>query len=214
MKRAAIHSIGVAVCLTLAACAGGGGGGGEMSSLADPAVDRQDFEFTTRAASGGDINAQIALADMYRQGIGTPQDVSKAASLYRKPAEQGNPLAQYAMGESSWGGQGVPQNLHEAALWFAKSAAQGNPLAQYRLGVLHLKGQGVPLDPAKAFTWLSIAEPRLRAASTNPSWYGYWPNVKDALDKLPSLRDGAAKRLRTPEMDRARQEIAAWKPTS
>ncbi|MBF0128571.1 MAG: sel1 repeat family protein, partial [Alphaproteobacteria bacterium] len=150
----------------------------------------------------------------HRLGVGTPRDVGQAAALYRKPAEQGNPLAQYNLGEAYRSGYGLPQNLSEAANWFAKAAARGNPLAQYRLGVLLLKGQGVALDPAEALLWLTVAEPRLRAAETNPSWSGYAPEVKDALARLPSLRAQATKRLRAPELERVRRDAAAWKPSS
>jgi TPR repeat protein len=46
-------------------------------------------------AKQGDVTAQIALADIYEEGRGVPQDLAQAVKWYRKAAEQGNPQAQY-----------------------------------------------------------------------------------------------------------------------
>ena len=52
----------------------------------------------TLLAEQGDLDAQFKLANMYRKGIGVPQDYKTAVKLYNPPAEQGNALAQYNLG--------------------------------------------------------------------------------------------------------------------
>ena len=197
--------------LLVAACAGGGGSGGGAS---DASADRQSLTQMRLEANTGNADAQVALADMLRLGIGAPSDVAEAARLYRKPAEMGNPLGQYNLGVLYLTGRGVVQNLPEAARWFAKAADQGNPLAQYQLGVMYAKGQGVRLDRVKAFTWLTIAQPALAEISQDDSWYTYWSEIKGALGSLPTLKNALGAALSPADRDRAERSARAWPSAS
>ena len=50
---------------------------------------RQAAEEWRPLAEAGDPEAQLALADLYRNGLGVPFDLAAAAAWYRRAAEQG-----------------------------------------------------------------------------------------------------------------------------
>ena len=106
---------------------------------------------------------------LLRQGIVADNagDYAKAASLYRKAAQQGLAEAQNNLGVMYKDGQGVEQNFAEAARWFAKAALQGNILAQSNLGWLYQSGNGVAQDFAAARHWYLKAACRGHAAAQN-----------------------------------------------
>ena len=86
----------------------------------------------------------------YRYGQGVPKDLSKAAELYQKAADQGDVNAQYRLAQLYEKGDGVPQDFRKAAELYQKAADRGATAAQYYLGVFYEKGQGVPKDLSKA----------------------------------------------------------------
>ena len=53
-----------------------------------------DFNQIQRAASQGDVDAQLQLGAIYYQGEGVRQDYSKSAQWFEKAANQGNAEAQ------------------------------------------------------------------------------------------------------------------------
>ncbi|KAF9147288.1 hypothetical protein BG015_011105 [Linnemannia schmuckeri] len=61
-------------------------------------------------ASRGDMTAQVALGDMYRDGRGVNQDYRTSVDWYRKAAEQGHVGAQANVGAAYEQGLGVPQD--------------------------------------------------------------------------------------------------------
>jgi hypothetical protein len=90
---------------------------------------------------------------MYHNGIGVPQDYTKAAEWYRKAAEQGSAFAQLSLGLMYYNGEGVPKDYTKAAEWYRKAAEQGDDIAQRRLGFMYYSGEGVPQDYTKATEW-------------------------------------------------------------
>ncbi|GHV95058.1 hypothetical protein AGMMS50293_13780 [Spirochaetia bacterium] len=61
---------------------------------------------------------------------------AKAAELFRKSAEQGNPDAQFEFGICYDFGRGLEKDKSKAAQWYRKAAEQGNEAAQQRLDEL------------------------------------------------------------------------------
>jgi TPR repeat protein len=51
------------------------------------------FPWFKKAAEGGLIESQLALADIYRVGRGVPRDKDAARHWYEKAARQGNEAA-------------------------------------------------------------------------------------------------------------------------
>jgi len=91
-------------------------------------------------AEDGNVLAQFAIAAMYDDGRGLPQDFSRALSWYKKAAHAGLVDAQYMVGRFYGRGRGVKQNPSAAFFWFNLAAAGGHPRAaalrdQHRLQI-------------------------------------------------------------------------------
>ena len=80
-------------------------------------------------AQEGDPYAQFAIAVMYDDGLGLPQNYGHALNWYGKAAQAGLVDAQYMAGRFHGGGRGVKQNPPPAFFWFDLAAAGGHPQA-------------------------------------------------------------------------------------
>ena len=86
------------------------------------------------------------------------KDYARAASSFRKAAEQGNASAQSHLAQMYADGRGVGRrDYKQAAFWFQKAAAQGNAGAQIELGSLYEEGKGVAKDNKQAEFWYKQA---------------------------------------------------------
>lgn len=84
----------------------------------------------SKAAEGGDSEAQNELAFMYYTGNGIEQDLTKAYDFFMDAALQGYVLAQYNLGIMLYTGQGVEQaDLVKSYGWFSIAAANGHEQA-------------------------------------------------------------------------------------
>ncbi len=83
-------------------------------------------------AEAGDVEAQLALADLYRNGLGVPLDLAAALAWYRRAADQGVALAQLNLGDFYSQGLGVPRDQVRAYMWFALAAKRGRKWAESR----------------------------------------------------------------------------------
>ena len=88
-------------------------------------------------------------------------DYTKAISILRPLADDGDSAAQYYMGEIYRFGRGVKKDEARSALWYKKAANNGSPEAQYSLGMMYATGIGLPIDFVEAYRWLSLANFRL-----------------------------------------------------
>jgi hypothetical protein len=82
-------------------------------------------------------NAQFHLGLMYENGLGVPQDYSRAASWYGKAASQGHKDSQNNLAFLYLKGLGVKQNHDRAMHWYRKAAenrgrTSGAPLPSRR----------------------------------------------------------------------------------
>lgn len=90
-----------------------------------------------RSATLGYGPAQTALAYYYETGTVLARDPAQAVELYRKAAQQGDPLAGWLAGRLYFlGTAGLPRDLDAAQKWFKLSAAQNNAFGAYYLGRL------------------------------------------------------------------------------
>ncbi len=78
-----------------------------------------------RLAKAGDIEAMVALAELYTSGQGVERDLGQAAKLYRQAARSCHPVAQLNLGDFFLTGRGVPEDALRAYAWFALAADQG-----------------------------------------------------------------------------------------
>jgi TPR repeat protein len=101
------------------------------------AYDAGDYETALEewrpAAVAGDADAQMALASMYRQGIGVRQNWQRAVNYYRAAALQGHVSGQLNLGDLFATGQGVPRDLVRAYAWLSLAAEQKHSWAIDRL---------------------------------------------------------------------------------
>lgn len=102
------------------------------------------------SADNGDANSQYILGVLYNNGGALINSHKKAATCYKKAAEQRHPEAQFYLGNLLQQGKGVTQDYKEAASYYYKSAKQGNIKAALHLGRLFETGKGVSQDYAKA----------------------------------------------------------------
>ncbi len=83
------------------------------------------LESWQQAALGGDMQAALRLAAVYRRGPIELRDAEQAGIWFRRAGLQGDPSAQYELGLMYELGVGVPQDPGEAARWYGMATAQG-----------------------------------------------------------------------------------------
>lgn len=111
----------------------------------------------TRAAEHGFIPSMCSLADLYHQGRGVPQDLSRAVQWYRRAADADFVPAQYQLGVLYDSGGNV-QNPVLAEIYLRKAAEHGHRESQYLMGLQYYRGRTVTADLAEAYRWWSLAE--------------------------------------------------------
>jgi TPR repeat protein len=93
-------------------------------------------DYFRRAADLGYGPGQIALAYYYETGTVLTSNPGQAIELYRKAAQQGDPLAGWLAGRGYFLGSGVPRDPDAAQKWLKLSADQNNAYGAYYLGRL------------------------------------------------------------------------------
>ena len=117
--------------------AGGGaatGRGDDAFAGALAAYDAGRYHAAARAwgrlAENGNRDAAVALAGLYRQGLGVPRDAARAAALYRRAGLAGHVIAQANLGEMLARGEGVARDPVRAWAWSRLAAEGGNAWAE------------------------------------------------------------------------------------
>ena len=91
------------------------------------------FKWLMKAANKGHVDAQYALAGLYK-------DEQERLKWYLKAAENGHIKAQYALGTHYYNNGSIDnQNNKEAFKWFMKAAEQGDAQAQNSIGIIYLR---------------------------------------------------------------------------
>jgi hypothetical protein len=111
----------------------------------------------TQAATAGDADGAIWLADMMENGLGAPVDGAGAARWLTRAADGGSAEAARRLGELYRNGRVVLQNLDQAQKWLQRAADQGDLAAARDLGELYAEGLGVRKDLVTAYQWLALA---------------------------------------------------------
>ena len=122
-------------------------------------------EWYQKAADKGDVDGEIHLAALYRDGgKDFPRDMAQAAAWYQKAAEQGDVTAQGMMGTLYSMGQGVEQNYVEAYYWLDLAASvKGPKQAQYaayrQMMGAHITADELAVVQGREAKW-KVAHPR------------------------------------------------------
>jgi len=152
-------------------------------------------------ANGGDVTAQVQVADAYAAGNGTAReprqlaaDYKQAAAWYRKAADQGNVNAQVHLADLYRDGRGVARDMAQAVAWYRKAAETGDAGAQGTLGLLYSVGMGMERDDVEAYYWLSLA-----ASMKGPNQAKYMTN-----------RQSVGEHITTDQQAAVEDRVAAW----
>lgn len=100
---------------------------------------------------------QYCMGLSYAYGLNHKKDFAKAASWFRKAAEQNYAPAQSWLGFFHEKGHGVRVDPAEAVKWYRKSAEQNNADGLFHMGRMYEHGIGVSKDLAQARTYYQKA---------------------------------------------------------
>lgn len=75
----------------------------------------------------------MALAELYRQGVGVPANAERAFNLLLEVASTGYAKAEYQVGLMYEQGVGVLQDLVAAQQWYQRAADHGDAAAKLKL---------------------------------------------------------------------------------
>jgi hypothetical protein len=100
---------------------------------------------------GGNKHAALELGRQYEEGSGVPQDMQRAAQLYRFAASFTSGTTYIYSPPVRKGGSGRVMPLRVGM------DQPGLPEAKYRLALLHLRGTGVKFDVKRAIKLLNEA---------------------------------------------------------
>lgn len=110
-----------------------------------------------QSAEKGEVEAMLALADLYSRGGGVKPNFGVARIWHEKAARAGNVDAMVLLGKDFTGANGLPPNYPQARIWFEQAASAGNNEAMRALGDLYRSGQGVEVSMVDALMWYRLA---------------------------------------------------------
>ena len=103
-----------------------------------------------------DDNLLYKLGRMYRYGLGTGEDISKAFEYFTRSAKHGNISAKRMIAIEQLNGKHIPQDVNKAVEPLTELAENGDVVSAYRLGKLYLFGaDGIERDVPQAIQWLT-----------------------------------------------------------
>lgn len=127
-----------------------------ITGVGETRNDKLGVDYFHRSADLGYGPAQIALGYYYETGLVTPVNQGNAGQLsldlYKKAAQQGDPLAAWMAGRRYFLGIGVEKDLDAAKKWFKIAADQNSAYGAYYLGRVMAER-----DPGKAPALYKIA---------------------------------------------------------
>jgi len=117
------------------------------------AEERYVADLRARIARG-DVEAEVALGNLYEAGSILPQDPAQAIEWYRRVADKGHEGDKGNLAMMYLDGDGVPRDVRVAIDWYEKAASHGDVIASFSLGSIYEAGaDGVRQDEGKAATW-------------------------------------------------------------
>jgi uncharacterized protein len=138
-----------------------------------PANQTAAASWWLKAATRGDNEARVALAQAFLNGRGVTQDFSRARYWCNESARHGEATGQYCLGYIYQRGLGVPASPKNAKRWYEAAAAQGNIASIRAVAQIDETGEGGKPDLVEAAAWYA----KLAAA-----------NDRDALQHVTRLK--------------------------
>jgi len=112
------------------------------------------------------------LANMYAQGQGTRQDISRAIDLLLSQTGRGDGYAERLIADYYYAGTGLPKPDMEKALdWYQKAISEGETVRYERVGNMYRDGEGtdVNLQQAQKY-WKLAAQDYIAGGDKRASW--------------------------------------------
>jgi uncharacterized protein len=103
-------------------------------------------EATKRAETDNDPKSMTLLGELYADGLGVPNDDTKAVEWYNLAIKRGNREAMFSLAMFRMTGRGGPADRKEATRLLDEAAKRGHVIAAYDLALLYLEGQTMPRD--------------------------------------------------------------------
>nr|AGC71869.1 hypothetical protein [uncultured bacterium A1Q1_fos_2140] len=115
------------------------------------------LKYLEMAALKGNLEAKLAMAFCYREGLGLNQDKKREFYYLEAAADQGSILANRLLGLALRDGDDIEENPEMAVTFLEKAAKKGDPEAQFAMASCYRKGFGVNPNDEKALKYLNLA---------------------------------------------------------
>ncbi len=116
------------------------------------------MKFFQKGWKKNDAESINQLGVIYKDGIDTAVDYTKALSLFKQAANLGSNSAEFNLGIMYFKGQGVKQDFIEARKWFERAYQTGENIdAAYTLAGMYYEGRGGSKDIEKALNLYQFA---------------------------------------------------------
>ncbi len=113
----------------------------------------QGMAYLTKAATLGDSQSQIELADYYYN----EEEYVQSLNWFHKAEHSNEPYVLYSLGVMYFEGEGTDSDYQKANYYYQAAAQAGYPDAMYQLAFSYYEGKGVEQDDQKAAYWFQKA---------------------------------------------------------
>tara|TARA_B110000014_G_scaffold11634_1_gene7880 strand:- start:993 stop:1829 length:837 start_codon:yes stop_codon:yes gene_type:complete len=122
---------------------------------------KQSFYWVKQAAEQGYSKAELAIAEMYMNGVVIPMNAKKAKVWYEKAAAQENLDGVNGLARQYRYGTGVRKDYEKAFQYYQQAALEGHTRSQIGVGLSYRDAKGVKKNMVKAYAWILIAAEKI-----------------------------------------------------
>ena len=122
---------------------------------------KQSFYWVKQAAEQGYSKAELAIAEMYMNGVVIPMNAKKAKVWYEKAAAEDNLDGVNGLARLYRYGTGVRKDYEKAFQYYQQAALEGHTRSQIGLGLSYRDAKGVKKNMVKAYAWILIAAEKI-----------------------------------------------------
>ena len=116
---------------------------------------REAFKYLNLASEKGWLDADVLLAQMYRDGNGVDRSIEDYEKKLIYAAEGGHARAMSILAEAYLEGKFIEKDNEKAFHWYMRSASSGNMKSQYQVAVMLSSGIGCEKDEEAAKQWFA-----------------------------------------------------------
>ena len=120
-----------------------------------PADYVEAFDYLSQASEKGWLEADVLLAQLYREGNGVERSMEKFVERLTYAAERGHAKAMSMLADAYFDGKYIERNPELAFKWYLTAASTGNMKAQYQTAVMLSSGIGCEKNEEEAKNWFA-----------------------------------------------------------